>query len=260
MPDLDLVMYTLGGLVNPAKGWGVNGDTFDMLDALKRYGEGGWFGLGDRDMATHLLRTQALLRGNSLTAVTKKLTSALGIGQTILPMTDANVETKLNTVEHGELDFRCTSCENAGLDGALNSLRRHRRGGGQHRGAAGAGERGSDCVRSVEPMAVDCAKNMAVPGMRERLLARAVPRVALSPIVGGEAIKGPAAKPMAELGYSVTAVAVAEYYGDIINGFVYDERDADLDFGGTHDRLRAGFRTVQFDTIMKSRRPGSAGA
>ncbi len=76
--------------------------------------------------------------------------------------------------------------------------------------------------------------------------------MALSPIVGGEAIKGPAAKLMAELGYSVTAVAVAEYYGDIINGFVYDERDADLDFGGTHDRLRAGLRTVQFDTIMRS--------
>jgi LPPG:FO 2-phospho-L-lactate transferase len=243
-PDLDTVMYTLGGLVDPEKGWGVAGDSFDTLNTLRRYGEDTWFGVGDRDFATHLLRTRALLKGDTLTAVTEKLTSALGIRHMILPMTDAPVPTKVTTVEYGRIEFQeyfvrhrwqptATKIEFEGVEGALVSPE-------AQRAIASAGVilfGPSNPWLSIAPI-------LAVPGMRERLIARSVPRVALSPIIGGRAIKGPAAKLMAELGYPVTAAAVAQYYSGVINGFVYDERDADLAIDG--------LRTVTFDTIMQS--------
>ncbi len=243
-PDLDTVMYTLAGLVDPAKGWGVAGDTFDTLAAMQRYGEDTWFGIGDRDFATHLLRTQALLRGDSLTMVTQKFTTALGIAQTILPMTDANVPTKVTTVEHGELDFQLYFVKHRwqptvqairfdGIEGAAVSHEAQKAIAGADVILFGP----SNPWLSIAPI-------LAVPGMRERLLARDVPRVALTPIVGGEAIKGPAAKLMTELGLEVSARTVAAYYGSVINGFVYDERDSEL--------LISGLRSATFDTIMRS--------
>lgn len=243
-PDLDTVMYTLGGLVNKTNGWGVDGDTFDMLAALKRYGETGWFGLGDQDMATHLLRTQDLLRGDSLTMVTKKLTSALGIAHTILPMTDAQVATKLVTVEQGELDFQVYFVRERwqptvrairfdGIEGAAVSPE------AQHALAS------ADVILfgPSNPW-LSIAPILAVPGLRERLLARDVPRVALSPIIGSEAVKGPAAKLMAEMNYEVSAKAVADYYQGIITGFVYDAVDADLKIEGV--------RSVTMNTLMRT--------
>jgi LPPG:FO 2-phospho-L-lactate transferase len=243
-PDLDTVTYTLGDLVNKDNGWGVAGDTFDTLAAMKRYGEETWFGIGDQDFATHLLRTKALLAGDSLTRVTQKLTTALGIRHTILPMTDATVATKVMTVEQGELDFQVyfvrhrwqptvKSIRFDGIEGAAVSPEAQR--------AIAAADvilfGPSNPWLSIAPI-------LAVPGMRDRLIARDVPRVALSPIVGGEAIKGPAAKMMAEMGYTVNAAAVAAYYTGVINGFVYDERDAGLPIDG--------LRTTTFDTIMKT--------
>jgi LPPG:FO 2-phospho-L-lactate transferase len=243
-PDLDTVMYTLGGLVDPDKGWGIAGDSFDTLNTLKRYGEDAWFGVGDRDFATHLLRTRALLRGDTLTAVTQKLTGALGIRHAILPMTDAPVATKVMTVEQGELEFQeyfvrhrwqptAKQIHYDGIEGAAVSPEAQRAIAGADVILFGP----SNPWLSIAPI-------LAVPGMRERLIARDVPRVALSPIVAGQAIKGPAAKLMAELGYLVTAAGIAQYYEGVITGFVYDERDADL----TVDGLNA---TI-FDTIMRT--------
>jgi LPPG:FO 2-phospho-L-lactate transferase (EC 2.7.1.-) len=105
-PDLDTVMYTLSGLVDPVNGWGVAGDTIAMLTALQRYGEEPWFRLGDQDVATHLLRTQALRGGSRLTEVTARLSQALGVSTQILPMTDDEVGTIIDTVEYGELAFQ----------------------------------------------------------------------------------------------------------------------------------------------------------
>ena len=244
-PDLDTVMYTLGGLVDKEKGWGVAGDSFDTLAAMKRYGEETWFGIGDQDFATHLLRTKALLKGDSLTQVTQKLTTALGIRHTILPMTDAPVATKVVTVEQGALDFQVyfvrqrwqptiKSVRFDGIEGAAVSPEAQRAIASADVILFGP----SNPWLSIAPI-------LAVPGMRDRLIARSVPRVALSPIVGGEAIKGPAAKMMAEMGYTVNAATVATYYTGVINGFVYDERDAgqvNID----------GLRATTFDTIMKT--------
>ncbi|MEP7290832.1 MAG: 2-phospho-L-lactate transferase [Chloroflexota bacterium] len=243
-PDLDTVTYTLAGLVDKEKGWGVSGDSFDMLAALKRYGEEGWFALGDQDMATHLLRTQALLRGDSLTRVTQKLTKALGIGHAILPMTDAQVSTIINTVEYGDLDFQSYFVKHRwqptvkairfdGIEGAAVSLEAQR--------AIAIADvilfGPSNPWLSIAPI-------LAVPGMRDRLIARQVPCVALSPIVDGQALKGPAAKLMAELNFPVSASAVADYYAGVITGFVYDERDAELQI--------EALRTARFDTIMRT--------
>lgn len=241
-PDLDTVMYTLSGLVNKAQGWGVADDTTHTLSALQHYGEDTWFRLGDRDMATHLLRSQWLQDGESLTEVTQKLTKRLNIPHELLPMTDAPVATIIDTVEHGELPFqhyfvryrwqptvkglRFEGAEDARLTQAVeNALR-------------------SADVILIGPSNpwLSIAPILAVPGMRDLLLSRPVPRVAVTPIVAGKALKGPAAKLMAELGYAPSAQAVARYYGTIINGYVYDQRDGRMSLSGA--------QTTPLDTVM----------
>lgn len=243
-PDLDTIMYTLSGLVDPVNGWGVAGDTGHVLDALKRYGEESWFRLGDQDMATHILRTRWLHAGHRLTEITDRLTKNLGIHQHILPMTDAAVATMVDTVEHGELDFQTyfvrhrwqptvkqLRLEGIEMAALIDEVR----------------EAVSQCdVLVIGPsnpwLSIDPI--LAVLGMRDLIVERKIPRVAVSPIVGGEAIKGPAAKLMGELGYPVSAEAVAGYYGDLINGFVYDQTDSSLAI--------PQLRLLSCETIMKS--------
>lgn len=243
-PDMDTVMYTLSGLVDKTNGWGVAGDTRAMLGALRRYGEDTWFGLGDQDIATHLLRTQALQRGERLTLIMRRLTSALGIPHPILPMTDAPVATRVDTVEYGELEFQeyfvryrwQPTMKGIRFDGV---------------DAASLSPEVSEALAQADAILfgpsnpwLSIAPILAVPGMREALTARNVPRVAVTPIVDGQAIKGPAAKLMAELGYQVSPHTVADYYGNVINGFVYDKRDAALDLKGV--------RATTLDTVMQT--------
>ncbi len=224
-PDFDTVMYTLGGVVDPVNGWGVREDTTAMLGALERFGESPWFRLGDQDLATHLLRTEGLHRGERLTAIMQRLTSALGIHSSILPMTDDEVSTIVDTVEYGKIGFQeyfvrhrwqpivrsliYDGIERAALTPEVTNAI----------ACADAIMIGpSNPWLSIAPM-------LALPELRAALLARALPRVAISPIVGGKAIKGPAAKLMAELGYEVSAANVAEFYREFINGFIYDQVD-----------------------------------
>lgn len=241
-PDLDTVMYTLGGLVDKTNGWGIAGDTRNMLSALKRYGEEAWFGLGDQDIATHLLRTQMWHEGKRLTEITQSLTKRLGISHSILPMTDAPVRTIMDTEEHGELEFQVyfvryrwqptvKAIRFDGIEAA--SVSPEARTALERADAILIGP--SNPWLSIDPI-------LSVPGMRSLILSRDVPRVAVSPIVRGGAIKGPAAKLMSELKYEPSARTVADYYNEIINGFVYDERDAGLNLN-----LK---RIVAFDTIM----------
>ena len=241
-PDLDTVTYTLADIVDKSKGWGIAGDSTQMLSAMQRLGEAPWFGLGDQDVATHLLRTEMLRTGLRLTEITKTLTKRLGICHTILPMTDAPVRTMINTIEHGELEFQdyfvrlrwqptVTGVRFDGMSTASVSLE-----------ARAAIERADAILIGPSNPWLSIDPILAVPGMRELILSRDVPRVALSPIVAGQALKGPAAKLMAELHYEASAPTVAKYYDQIINGFVYDERDAGLNLN-----LK---RTVTFDTIM----------
>ncbi len=248
-PDLDTVMYTLAGVVDKRNGWGVADDTRAMLGALRRYGEQPWFGLGDQDIATHLLRSLALRSGERLTTITERLTKSLGILHRILPMTDEPVATMIDTIEQGELEFqeyfvryrwqpRVRAIRYAGADDAYVTPE------------VETALRAADVILlgpsnpwlSVAPI-------FAVPGLRDLLVERAdVPRVALTPIVAGQALKGPAAKIMAELGHEVSARTVAAFYGDAINGFVYDERDADLRFAEVEKS--STLHTLSCDTIM----------
>ncbi len=222
-PDLDTVMYTLAGVVNPETGWGVADDDNRMLRMLNRYGEEPWFGLGDADVATHLLRTKWLSEGNSLTEVTRRLSAALGVQHHILPMTDASVRTVLDTVEHGRLEFQeyfvkyrwqptVTKITYQGVNAATPSQE-----------VCDALTKADLIVFCPSNPVLSIAPILAVPGMRDFVANK--PCVAVSPIIAGKAVKGPAAKLMDELGWSVTALAVAQYYGDLLTGFVLDERD-----------------------------------
>lgn len=243
-PDLDTVMYTLSGVVDKTNGWGVAGDTRQMLDMLRRYGEDAWFGIGDRDIATHLLRSMWLREGRTLTQITRELASRLGIRHPMLPMTDQPVATMVNTVEYGELEFQTyfvryrwqptvTSLRFAGIEAACVTP--------DVRQAIEAAD--AILIAPSNPW-LSIAPILDVPGMRDLIQSRRVPRVAVTPIIGGQAVKGPAAKLMAELGYIPSAEAVAGYYGDIINAFVYDQRDAALQLSVP--------RAAMFDTLMET--------
>ncbi len=226
-PDLDIVTYTLAGLVNPATGWGVNGDTFATLQFLARYERETWFNLGDRDLATHIHRSDLLRHGASLTECADSIRRALGVRAHILPMSDQPVRTHIETPS-GDLPFQ-------------NYLVKHRaepvvkaiRFAGAERSepapgvlSAIANARGivicpSNPLISIGPI-------LAVPGIREALAARREDVVAVCPIVGGKSLKGPSAKMMVELGIEVSARGVAEMYRDISSRIVIDESDAGL--------------------------------
>lgn len=243
-PDLDTVTYTLSGLVDKQNGWGVANDTTGVLSALEQYGADTWFRLGDKDLAVHLLRTMWLREGQTLTEVTRQLTQRLGVQHRILPMADASVATIVDTVEYGELDFQ-TYFVKYRWQPTVRSLRQV----GLERVAIS-----SDVAESIENADVivigpsnpwlSIAPILAVPGMKAAITSRAVPCVAVTPIIEGAAVKGPAAKLMLELGYEVSAAAVAEYYADVINGFVYDERDQGL-------RVES-MRAVALNTLMQN--------
>jgi len=243
-PDLDTVMYTLANRVNTANGWGVDGDTRAMLEMMRDYGEDPWFGLGDKDIATHLLRTQAWQEGQTLTQITQRLTKGLGIACTILPMTDAPVATIVDTVEQGELGFQDYFVRHR-WQPTLRGLRLDGIEAATVSPEVEAALKAADTIiigpsnpwLSINPI-------VSVPGMRELIEAQNVARVAVTPIVAGTAIKGPAAKIMGELRLEVTVKTVVEYYATLINGFVYDERDEDFHIDS--------IRKIAFDTIMDS--------
>lgn len=226
-PDLDTVLYTLAGLVHPETGWGLAGDSFALLETLERYGQPAWFRLGDRDLATHVLRTHLLKEGWRLTDVALLLADRLGLKTAVLPMCDEPVATVVLTPE-GELAFQ----EYFVRERCQPEVR-----GIEFRGAASA--RLTAEVRTALQTAeliVFAPSNpylsldpiLAVPGLRDTLGRAAAPKVAVSPIVGGRALKGPAAKIMAEMGLEPSAAAVAGHYRGLVDLFVLDQADAGL--------------------------------
>jgi LPPG:FO 2-phospho-L-lactate transferase len=246
-PDLDTVMYTLAGLANAETGWGVAGDTFAALDMLRRYGQDCWFWLGDRDLATHLLRTQRLRASERLTVVTAALASALGVTARLLPMTDDPVATVVRTPA-GELAFQEYFVRRQQRDEVLGV-----------RFAGGDTARMTDDVRAAVAAAeaiILCPSNpivsigpiLAVPGMRALLMESPAPKVAISPIVGGHALKGPADRMLAGLGHEVSPLGVARVYHGLIDGLVIDHADAPL----AADIESLGLRVLVAETVMRS--------
>ena len=226
-PDLDTVMYTLAGEDNPETGWGRRGETWSFMAALGELGGNTWFRLGDRDLATHVARTRRLRAGEALSAITADLCRRLGIGVTVLPMSDDIVRTRVRS-DAGWLDFQDYFVRRRAAP-AVREL--------AFAGAAVARAQPQllDALRSTRLRAVlICPSNpfisidpiLAVPAIRSALAACAAPVVAVAPIIGGRAVKGPTAKMMGELGLEPSAPAVARHYGDLLDGYVLDEADA----------------------------------
>ena len=226
-PDLDTVMYTLAGVADPVNGWGVAGDTRHTLDAMARYGQDPWFLLGDQDFATHILRTQRLRGGQPLSVATAELSAALGIPSRIVPMSDDRVATLIDTPA-GRLEFqdyfvgRRQSDDVLGVEFAGIAQAR------AHPDALTAMQQATAIVIAPSNPLVSVEPILATPGMREAMAATSAPIVAVSPIVGGHALKGPAAKMMETLGHEVSARGVAALYAGLIDGLVIDEVDRDL--------------------------------
>ena len=244
-PDLDTVTYTLAGVANPETGWGLRDETWNVLEAMAKVGGETWFRLGDKDLAKHLERTRRLKAGESLSSIMIDLARRLGTDTRIVPMSDQPVRT-LVTTPGGELAFqdwfvrlRCEpvvrSVRFAGVERAM-----------PHPALADLGAAAGVIVCPSNPF-VSVAPILALPGVRDALKGARCPRVAVTPIVGGQAIKGPAAKMLAELGHDVSALGVARFYRGLIDGFVLDAQDA-----GLAPQIEAlGMRVRVADTMMR---------
>ena len=244
-PDIDTVTYTLGGLSNTELGWGRLGETWEFMENMRTLGGPAWFNLGDKDLATHVERTRRLMAGETLSAITADFAGKWGIGPLLAPMTDDEVATVIET-DDGDLAFqhyfvrdKCVpEVRGIRFDGAENAM---------PSAAFMAALRGpldaivicpSNPYLSVDPL-------LAIPGIRQALAGHDAPVIAVSPIVGGKAIKGPTAKLMGELGLEVTAATIVHHYRDLIDGFVLDSEDGDL--AGT-----LGISTYVTNTVMKT--------
>lgn len=228
-PDIDTVMYTLAGLNNPQTGWGRDGETWNFMEALTSLGGETWFRLGDRDLATHIERTRRLAAGEPLSEVTNDFCRRLGIESRVVPMCDDPVRTMVLTGA-GTLAFQHyfvrDSCEPEVTGFVFEGAQTARPSPGLIETVAAPDLQAificpSNPFISIDPI-------LAVPGMRAALASSSAPVIAVSPIVGGNALKGPTAKMMRELGVPSTAAGVAAHYGDLLDGFVLDNTDAQL--------------------------------
>lgn len=249
-PDLDTVTYTLAGIANAELGWGISGESWNFHGQLGQISKGSdWFKLGDKDLATHVTRTEWLRRGKSLTEFTDHLRTALGIKSRIVPMSDDPVRTEIHTVSD-RLPFQeyfvRLKCEpeifrisygNAGSARQARSFEQFL----EQAGPLGIIICPSNPYLSIDPI-------LAIPGLKERILKSRIPVIAVSPIIGGRAIKGPTAKIMKELGYEPTALAVARHYADLLDGFVIDNVDAQM--AGSIRAL--GIEVLSTQTVMRN--------
>jgi LPPG:FO 2-phospho-L-lactate transferase len=248
-PDLDTIMYTLAGLANPETGWGLAGETFNSLDMLRQYGVDTWFNLGDRDLATHIRRTQMLRQGATLSQVTADLCRKLGVAHAVVPMSDDPVRTVLST-SSGELAMQQYFVQRRS-EPRVDRI--------SYRGADLARPSPGFLAALTEAdLVVLCPSNpflsvrpiLALPGVRDQLELR-VPgrlRVAVSPIVGGAAVRGPAAKIMTELGYETSCVGVAQQYQRVCDMLLVDHQDAHL----ASDIEETGLKPVVASIIMET--------
>ncbi|HEY8740206.1 MAG TPA: 2-phospho-L-lactate transferase [Candidatus Dormibacteraeota bacterium] len=268
-PDVDTVLYTLSGLVNRDQGWGVDSDSYQALEMLQRYGEPGWFLLGDRDIGTHLLRSKMLREGRRMSEVTQELAQRLGIASRVLPATDDSVRTFVLTPD-GEMDFQTyfvrrrfeppvEEVRYRGADDALPSPE-----------AAAAVLSANTVVIAPSNPVASIGPMLAVRGFREALAQARGLRVAVSPLIGGEAVKGPTVQMMEATNFPATPIGVAQAYEGLIDALVIDRQDVAYkpeleEFGlsvlatdtlmeGFEGRLRLAAEVLDFCAAMARRR------
>lgn len=245
-PDLDTVLYTLVDAVDPEQGWGLAGDTFACLEQAALLGEETWFRLGDADLATHVRRTCLLREGRTLSEATREIAVAFGLPCRLLPMSDDPVRTIVAT-DAGDLSFQ-EYFVRRGWQDEVRGLRFE----GAHaaRPAPGVPEALAEAeivILAPSNPLVSIGPILAVPGIRQALTHRASPVVAVSPIVGGRALKGPADRMLTSLGHEASAVGVARLYADFLDVLVLDQEDAAL----VSEVDSLGVRPVVADTIMR---------
>ena len=246
-PDLDTILYTLAGLADAAQGWGVAGDTHTAMAMLERYGEETWFRIGDADLATHVHRAGLMRDGASLTDATAAMAAALGVPSRLLPASDDPVRTVIQTDE-GPIDFQTYFVRRAQADDVR---------GLDFRGADAAKPAGA-ALRALEeaelivigpsnPL-VSIGPILAIPGYREAIQGATVPRVGVSGIVAGHALRGPADRMLATLGHEATARGVAALYTGLLDQFVIDEADGAL----AAQIADLGMKPVVLPTVMRT--------
>jgi LPPG:FO 2-phospho-L-lactate transferase len=260
-PDIDTVTYTVAGAIDPERGWGLRDESWHAMEALARYGGATWFRLGDRDLATHLFRTQRLSEGAGLAAVTAEITAAWGLELRVLPVTEQPLRTMITLAGEG-------AGGGAGEEVSFQDyfVRRHHavpvaavRFAGAEQASPAPGVLDALAAADVVVVApsnpiVSIAPVLAVPGVREAVAARRDDVVAVSPLVGGRALKGPADRLLRELGHEDSVVGVARLYAPFAGTLVVDSIDAEH-----ADAVRAaGLRCVVTDTIMRD--PAAAAA
>ncbi len=247
-PDLDTITYTLAGVAHRRRGWGVRADSFHCLRALSRFYPETWFRLGDRDLATHIFRTHQLRQGRSLTEVTKQVAARFGLRQRILPMSDDPVRTFVRTDRHGWLPFqaylvrerargRVVGIEFRGLEHARCAP-----------GVLEAIEAADAVLLPPSNPLVSIGPILALPDVRSLLRSRRNRVAAISPIVGGHPIKGPAHRMLAGLGHEVSPVGVARLYADFASVFVVDSQDT----ASVHSIAGLGLKPVVANTVMST--------
>jgi LPPG:FO 2-phospho-L-lactate transferase len=253
-PDLDTCTYTLADAIDPERGWGLVDESWQAMDELGRYGGENWFSLGDRDLGTHLFRTDRLSAGATLTEASREIAAAWGLQCRLLPVTDDRVETRVTLVDGNEIGFqeyfvrlqhsvevrsvRFVGAQQASLTAAARS----------------AIEDATTLVIAPSNPVVSIGPILAVPGVTEAVTARRERNVAVSPIIGGKALKGPADRMLRELGEEATVVGVARRYRDLAATLVIDEVDTPL----TEEIESVGMRVIAMPTIMSE--PGVAAA
>jgi LPPG:FO 2-phospho-L-lactate transferase len=247
-PDLDTVCYTLGGWIDEAKGWGVRDESFHALDQMARFGEPTWFNLGDRDLAIHLHRTRLLREGRTLSEVTRSIASRIGLEATVLPMSDQPLRTRLRGAD-GWLDFQeyfvrdkaqvdVREVNYAGVEAALPAP-----------GVVEAIHAASDVIVCPSNPITSIGPILAVSGIAHALAATGGATAAISPIVGHDAVSGPAGRLMAAAGLAVSATGVGRAYASWLDALLFDERDSEQ----TAEIKRLGIRPVTAQTIMARR-------
>ena len=246
-PDLDIVTYTLAGIVDPAKGWGFRGDTFHALKRLAGFGRANWFNLGDRDLATHIHRTAMLSEGKTLSQAAESIRTALGVKAKILPMSDEPVPTIIESNE-GPLHFQEYLVKRR-AEPVLRAVRFV--GAESARPAPGVLEALRDTDRILicpsNPL-ISIGPILAVPLVREELCAQKEKVFAVCPIVGGKSLKGPSDKMLAQLGHQATAFGVAKLYADFTGTFVIDPADKLQ----TQSIAALGMKVAVLPTVMKT--------
>jgi LPPG:FO 2-phospho-L-lactate transferase len=246
-PDIDIVTYTLAGIVDEGKGWGIRGDTFQCLEAFRRFNQEVWFNIGDRDLATHIFRTSLLKKGLKLSEVTAEVNRALGLNVAILPMTDDKFETRIVTRD-GSIHFQEYLVKRGAKDEVF---------GVEFLGAENAKPAAGviDSVVNAE-LVVVCPSNpivsigtiLAVKGVRDALRQTNAKKIAISPIIAGAPIKGPADKLLKGLGLEVSAYSVAKLYADFLGTFILDTADS-----AEKDKIeKLGIEVKITNTIMRT--------